>query len=196
MKKVYKIGLTGGIGSGKTTIAKILHSLGVPIFNSDDRAKEILQNNKDVIKQVKQKFGEKIVQNKKINRKELGKIVFQNKKKLKILNNIIHPIVIKDFENWSKKQTSHYIIKESALLFESKTHHNLDKLVIVKAKKKIRINRVMKRDQRSKKEVLQIINNQLKSKEIKQDIHYTINNNERQLLTPLVIKLHQNLMKL
>ena len=128
-KKPLKIGLTGGIGSGKTTVSQILHSLGIPIFNADNCSKNLLKTNQNIIKNITKKFGQAILENNQINTNKLGEIVFSNKKKLQILNNIMHPIVLKKFREWSSNQNTKYIIKESAILFESETYKELDKFL-------------------------------------------------------------------
>ena len=196
VKKTLKIGLTGGIGSGKTTVSNILKSLGVEIFNSDYYAKNALINNKTVKNKIYAIFGKKIISNGEINKKKLAQIVFQKKNKLQLLNKIIHPIVIQEFNKWYSQKSSHYIIKESALLFESKTFHDLDAIILIKAPIKLRINRVNQRDNRPRSEILNIIKNQVKTKDVKDHCNYIINNNEKTLLTPKVIQLHTQLMNL
>lgn len=196
MKTPHKIGITGGIGSGKTTITKIFNSLGIPVFNSDTCGQNILLENKQVIAKIKEIFGNQIVIDNKINKEKLRHIVFNNKHQLERLNNIIHPIVNDHFNHWIKHQDSNYIIKESALLFESKTHQQLNQIILVTAPIKLRIQRVIKRDRKTKEDVLSIINNQLPYKKIQSKANYIINNNEKNLLTPQIIKIHQNLMQL
>jgi len=192
-KKPLKIGLTGGIGTGKTTISQILSSLGIPIFNADNCSKNLLQTNQNIIKTITKQFGTSIVEKNQINTKKLGKIVFSNKKKLAILNNIIHPIVLKQFHQWVSHQNTKYIIKESAILFESESYKTLDKIILVKAPLKLRIQRVKNRDQRNLQEINAIINNQFKTNHIIKHIDYIINNNENNMLTPQVISLHHTL---
>lgn len=196
MKKPYKIGLTGGIGAGKSTIAQIFKSIEIPTFNSDACAKELLINDEKTKREIIKIFGKHIEQNNIINRKKLSQIVFSNKQKLEKLNKIIHPKVRLKFESWFKQQTSHYIIKESALLFETNTHQLLDKIILVKTPLNIRIKRVCKRDNRTKKEVEKIIKNQLNPSSITPEADYIINNNEQTLLTPKIISLHNILNQL
>ena len=196
MQTPYKIGLTGGIGSGKTTICKIFESLGIPIFNSDEYAKQLLKNNTQIIEKIKKTFGKNIVNKNRINKKKISQIIFSNKKKLKIINDIIHPVVIEGFNQWCEKQTTKYIIKESALLFESKTYRELDKIIWVEASENLRIKRVEKRDNRTKSEIKKIINNQIHYKDVKTKIDYLINNNETILITPLILKIHEEMGQL
>ena len=196
MNKSLTIGLTGGIGSGKTTVSKIFKTLGIPVFNSDQHSKEILKTNTQVINDVVVKFGKSILNQNQVDSKKLAKIVFQNTKRLKLLNRIIHPHIISDFNKWSLEQTTKYVIKESAILFESNTHTTLNKIILIKAPVGLRIQRVFRRDKRSVSEIKKIINNQLKSQEISQYADYIINNNEQTLLTPHVIKIHDELSQL
>ena len=196
MQTPYKIGLTGGIGSGKTTICKIFESLGIPIFNSDEYAKQLLKNNTQIIEKIKKTFGENIVNENRINKQKISQIIFSNEKKLKIINDIIHPVVIQGFNQWCEKQTTKYIIKESALLFESKTYRELDKIIWVEASENLRIKRVEKRDNRKKNEIKKIINNQIHYKDVKTKIDYLINNNETILITPLILKIHEEIGQL
>ena len=196
MKKPYKIGLTGGIGAGKSTIAQIFKSIGIPIFNSDSYGKELLIRDKYIIKKIVHTFGDNIQKNDIIDKEKLSKIVFSDKEKLAQLNQIIHPKVKLKFESWVRQQTSHYIIKESALLFETNTHQLLDKIILVKAPVDIRIQRVCKRDNRTKEEVEKIIKNQIDPNSITKEADYIINNNEQTLLTPKIIRIHHLLNQL
>ncbi len=122
--------------------------------------------------------------------------MFSNKQKLELLNNIIHPAVEKKFNAWFKQQNTHYIIKESALLFETNTYHVLDKIILVKAPIQIRKQRISKRDKRTHSEIQKIINNQIKAAKIIKKVDYIIENNEKTLLTPKIITLHKTLSSL
>jgi len=154
------IGLTGGIGSGKTTIAKHFASLGIPVYIADDEAKKLMDNS-EIIAKLQAVFGEEIIENKKIDRKALAQIVFQNPKKLKILNSIIHPAVKKHFTDWLSTYKNHpIIIKEAAILFESGSYKDCDSIITVTSPLEERVNRVMKRDNASRESILDRINNQ------------------------------------
>jgi dephospho-CoA kinase len=154
------IGLTGGIGSGKTTIAKHFASLGIPVYIADDEAKKLMDNS-EIIAKLQAVFGEEIIENKKIDRKALAQIVFQNPKKLKILNSIIHPAVKKHFTDWLSAHKNHpIIIKEAAILFESGSYKDCDAIITVTSPLEERINRVMKRDNATRETILHRINNQ------------------------------------
>ena len=154
------IGLTGGIGSGKTTIAKHFASLGVPVYIADDEAKKLMDN-PEIIEKLQTVFGNEIIENEKIDRKALAQIVFQNPKKLKKLNSIIHPAVKKHFTDWLSTYKNHpIIIKEAAILFESGSYKDCDAIITVTSPLEERINRVMKRDNATRETILHRINNQ------------------------------------
>ena len=195
-KNPIKIGVTGGIGTGKTTVSTIFKNIGIPIFNADEQSKILLKKNENVISKIIKVFGDNILDKKKIDTKKLGRIVFTNKQKLIELNNILHPRVIEKFDNWLLEQDSKYIIKESALLFESNTYKNLDKIILIQSPLKLRIKRVCARDNRTKKEVSKIIKNQLKQSEYIKLVDYVITNNEKTLITPQVMAIHKQLSEL
>jgi dephospho-CoA kinase len=153
------IGLTGGIGSGKTTIAKLFKAEGIPVYIADEEAKKIMQL-PETIHKIKTIFGQEIIENQQINKKKLSEIVFNNPEKLKELNVIIHPLVKNHFDDWAKKQKSLFVIKEAAILFESGSDTYCDKIITVTASEETRIKRVMKRDNCTKEAVLERINNQ------------------------------------
>ena len=154
------IGLTGGIGSGKTTIAKHFASLGVPVYIADDEAKKLMDN-PEIIEKLQTVFGNEIIENEKIDRKALAQIVFQNPKKLKKLNSIIHPAVKKHFTDWLSAHKNHpIIIKEAAILFESGSYKDCGAIITVTSPLEERINRVMKRDNATRETILHRINNQ------------------------------------
>ena len=196
MKKPYKIGLTGGIGSGKTTIAEIFKSIGIPVFNSDTYGKLLLKNDTSIIHKIINIFGEKILTNKKIDTKKISQIIFNDKEKLKSMNSIIHPIIKNHFKHWLEKQKGDYVIKESAIIFETKIEKNFDQIILVKAPKNVKIDRIMKRDNISKKLILSIMKNQFSDNFLETKCDYIINNNEKTLLTPKIITLHQTLSDL
>lgn len=154
------IGLTGGIGSGKTTIAKHIEQLGIPVYIADLEAKKIIET-EVVISKIIDAFGENILENNKIDRTKLSKLVFENPEKLKTLNAIIHPEVAIHFKNWvNKHQNSSIVVKETAILFESGSYKNCDKIILVTAPKEVRIQRVMKRDNLSRQAIESRIANQ------------------------------------
>ena len=154
------IGLTGGIGSGKTTIANYFHELGIPVYIADEEGRKITES-PEILKSIKSIFGEKVIDNEKLNRQKVSQIVFENPEKLKQLNAIIHPEVKKHFKNWLLQQAnSPFVVKEAAILFESGSYKECDLIITVVAPLELRIERVMKRDLVTREEVLKRINNQ------------------------------------
>ena len=140
------VGLTGGIGSGKSTIAKEFAALGIAVFNSDEQAKVLIATDAQVKERIIAAFGEEAYQNGEYNRAYIAQIVFNNPKKLGILNGIVHPALAKYFKQWAKKQTSPYVVKEAAILFESGSYKDCDYIITVTAPEQLRIARVMARD--------------------------------------------------
>ncbi|MEQ9102044.1 MAG: dephospho-CoA kinase [Imperialibacter sp.] len=195
--KPMLVGVTGGIGSGKSTVCKIFEVLGVPVYNSDDRAKSLMVEDIVLVEGIRAAFGEEAyLDNKNLNRNFLAKEVFSNPSKLETLNSLVHPAVGRDFASWVAVQSSQpYVIKEAALLFETGSNNSLDSVVLVTAPEELRVSRVLARDpQRSQKQVRDIIGNQLKDEEKKKLADYILNNNEQELLVPEVVALHETLL--
>lgn len=189
---MLKIGLTGGIGSGKSTVAKIFETLGIPVYYADAEAKRLMNSSETLKKVIRQNFGEATYENDQLNRKYLAGIVFNNPEKLELLNALIHPVTINDAEQWMQQQSAPYSIKEAALLFESGAAENLDFIVGVYAPQALRIKRVMKRDGLTADEIMKRINRQV-NEEMKMKLcDFVITNNEQELLVPQVLKLHQH----
>ncbi|MBL7748205.1 MAG: dephospho-CoA kinase, partial [Chitinophagaceae bacterium] len=158
---MLKIGLTGGIGSGKTTVARVFETLGIPVYYADDAAKRLMNTDDELKAGVISHFGEAAYVNGELDRKYLAGIVFNNKEKLDLLNSLTHPVTIRDAEDWMNRQTSPYAIKEAALLFESGAAEKLDYIIGVYAPQHTRIKRVMQRDDLSTDEVLKRISRQI-----------------------------------
>jgi len=189
-----KIGLTGGIGVGKTYVSEVFKSLGVPVFNADIEAKKLMITFKKLMDLVKSEFGEDIYVNENLNKEKLASIVFSDKSKLKKLNSLVHPIVKAEFEHWYTKQTSPYVIKESAILFESNSHLGLDSVICVSAPLELRVARVMKRDNYTEKEIKNRIENQFSQEEKENLSDYIIINDNKDMLLPQIIKIHKELL--
>lgn len=154
------IGLTGGIGSGKTTIANYFITAGIPVYIADDEARKIMQS-AEIIDEIQRTFGEAILEQGALNRQKLAEIVFNDPEKLQLLNGIIHPAVKKHFENWvSSHNKTPFIIYEAAILFESGSYKNCDKIITVTAPLETRIQRVIQRDNTTRENVLKRINMQ------------------------------------
>ena len=189
-----KIGITGGIGSGKTYVASVFQSLGIPIFNADIQAKKIMTSSRKLIKLLKEEFGNDIYKDSDLNKEKLASIVFSNSDKLQKLNSLVHPIVKEEFNNWCKKQTSPYVIKEAAILFESNSHIGLDAVICVSAPLDLRMKRLLNRDDYSEKEIKKRIENQISQEEKEKLSDYIIVNDEKELLLPKIIKIYKELL--
>lgn len=193
---MIKVGLTGGIGSGKTTIARIFETLGIPVYYADDAAKKLMNDNADLKKSILNHFGEDSYKNNELDRKYLAAIVFNDKEKLELLNSLTHPVTIKDAEEWISKQTSPYIIKEAALLFESGAAEHLDYVIGVYAPQHIRIKRVIERDGISSEEVMKRISRQMEEETKMKHCDFVITNNEQQFVIPQVLELHEKFISI
>lgn len=192
---MLKIGLTGGIGSGKTTVAKVLEVLGIPVYYADEAAKDLMNKNELLKQQLIFHFGEATYfEDGQLNRKHLSSIVFANKEKLELLNSLVHPVTIADAQQWFSKQTSPYVVKEAALLFESGSAEGLDYVIGVTAPATLRIKRVMDRDHVTAEEVKRRMANQLDDGIKMKLCDFVLQNNEQQLLLPQVIQLHEKLI--
>ncbi|SFE86585.1 dephospho-CoA kinase [Chitinophaga sp. CF118] len=194
---MLKIGITGGIGSGKSTVSRIFELLGIPVYYADTAAKEIMHTDEDLKHKIKEHFGQSIYNSDGIlDRAALGKIVFNDKDQLELLNSLVHPATIRHSDEWAQKQTSPYVIKEAALLFEAGSAQYLDKIIGVFAPLPMRLLRVMKRDNVSREEVLARINKQIDENIKMRLCDYVIHNDEQQLVIPQVLSLHETLLQL
>mgnify|MGYP001593801693 CR=1 FL=1 len=194
---VLRIGLTGGIGSGKTTVAKIFQVLGIPVYYADDVAKKLMNTDASLKEAIIKHFGAQAYHSGgELDRKYIASVVFNDTAKLKLLNSLTHPATIRDAEEWMKKlaesggQKAPYIIKEAALLFESGANKSVDKVIGVYAPLPLRIRRVMKRDGLTEEEVTKRISRQMDEEEKMKRCDFVITNNEEQLLLPQVLELH------
>ena len=186
-----KIGITGGIGSGKTYVSEVFFSLGIPVFNADVESNRLIRSSEKLKSLLKDSFGHDIYTNGILDKKKLASIVFSDKEKLENLNSIIHPIVKQKFKDWCKQQNSSYVIKEAAILFESSSDKGLDAVICVSAPLNIRIDRAIKRDGSSEKEIKNRIENQISQEEKENLSDYIIVNDGVQSLLPQILKIHQ-----
>ena len=183
------IGLTGGIGSGKSVVAKIFTTLGIPVFNADEAAKHIMQTSPEMKAKLIEQFGSSIYDASGLQKEKLAAIVFNDPFQLQLLNAIVHPVTIQAAKDWAAKQTSPYVIKEAALIFESAAADGLFKVIGVTAPLSLRIQRVMQRDGVSKEQVEARMQHQI-SDTIKMRLcDYVIENNNQQMLIPQVLEL-------
>jgi dephospho-CoA kinase len=196
---MLKVGITGGIGSGKTTVCKLFEALGVAVYYADDRAKFLMQHEHFLIDQLKQNFGEDIYDHGQLNRAMLAQKVFGNKEQLALLNSLVHPVVFRDTERWYQEQLTAkppYVLKEAALLVETGAYKLLDQLIVVSAPLEVRLQRVVARDKVAAAEVTQRMNNQLAEEEKLKLADFVIeNNSDLEALKIQVEKIHQALIE-
>ncbi len=194
---MLKIGITGGIGSGKTTVSHIFKILGIPIYNADFEAKKLMNTKPLLIENIKQSFGQNAYfKTGELNRKYISNIVFNDVKQLKVLNNIVHPAVFSDFFDWCNIQKSPYVLKEAALLFETNFYKQNDYNILVSSPLCMRINNVIKRDNVNQEKVISIINKQMPEDSKQRLANFTIYNNENSFLINQVLKLHSHFKSL
>ena len=193
MSKPISVGITGGIGAGKTLITKLFSLLNVPIYYADNRAKLLM--NTVLMDSIISLFGKESYINGSLNREHISSQVFSNKTALAKLNALVHPVVAADFKNWTTKQGSvKYVIKEAALLVESGSYKQLDALIVVTSPQKLRVNRIKLRDSfRTEKEITNIISNQ-SSDQVKIDLaDYIVTNDEKRLIIPQVLEIDKKI---
>ncbi|ADV51499.1 Dephospho-CoA kinase [Cellulophaga algicola DSM 14237] len=190
------VGLTGGIGSGKTTVAKMFHALGVPVYNSDIEAKKLMSASKDLKAKIIALLGEDSYSDNVLNRSYIANKVFTDPALLAKLNAIVHPEVKNHFTSWVKNQKSSYVIQETAIIFENSSEHRFDKIILVTAPENLRIERVISRDTISIEKVKERIDNQWSDKKKAKLSDYVIHNLDLEKTSFLVAEIHKQLLKL
>lgn len=189
------IGLTGGIGSGKSTVAEVFATLGIPVFNADAVAKGLMNNDPILKLKLIELFGDNVFVNGQLDRNFLSKIVFSDPLQLERLNAVVHPITIQASKDWAAKQNTPYVIKEAALVFESGSGEGLAGVIGISAPLHLRIHRVMQRDNCTKQEVEKRMQNQI-SETVKMKLcDWVIVNDDQVLVVPQVVALHEKLLK-
>jgi dephospho-CoA kinase len=190
-----RIGITGGIGSGKSVVAGIFKVLGIPVFDADKEAKQIMQNDPELRRLIIERFGAAAFDEEVLNRKHLASIVFNDPYQLEVLNSLVHPAAIAAADTWATQQKAPYVVKEAALFFEAGSTAGIDYMIGVYAPQHIRLKRAMDRDGVSRDEVLARMNRQIQE-EIKMRLcDFVVVNDEQQLLIPQVLKLHEQFLQ-
>tara|TARA_B110000003_G_scaffold150939_1_gene151786 strand:+ start:46802 stop:47389 length:588 start_codon:yes stop_codon:yes gene_type:complete len=191
-----KIGLTGNIGSGKTTASKFFILLGIPVYNSDFRAKWLMSNDADLKKSIVDYFGVESFSNNQLNTSFISSIVFKDVEKLNVLNALVHPLVACDFEKWCyQHHDAAYVVKEAAVMFKSESYKSLDKIICVVASDELRLKRVVKRDGMSESEVLARMNNQMDQSSLIDRCDFVVTNDETNLMTTQLLLINEVLLK-
>ena len=188
------VGLTGGIGSGKSTVINYFKELGITCYQADDEAKKLMNSDKGLIKKIKNSFGDSIYINSKLDRKKLSAIVFRDKQKLELLNSIVHPIVNRHFKNYCKGLKDIYIIKEVAIIFEIGTQNKFDKIILVRAPKEDRIKRIINRDKCNRQDAINRINNQIADDDKIDQCDFIIDNISLEEISNKVLEIHNSIL--
>lgn len=191
---MLKIGLTGGIGSGKTTVAQIFEVLTIPVYYADQAAKDLMNQDPDLKKEIIAAFGKEVYTEGNLNRAFLGEMVFADSEKLARLNSIVHPATLKDASSWMQNQKTPYAIKEAALIFEAGLENFFDFIIGVSAPKNLRLERVIIRDLLSTENILQRMAQQMDENEKINRCDFIIVNDGHEPLIPQVLKIHQTLL--
>lgn len=189
------VGLTGGIGSGKTTVANFFKKLGIPIYIADVEAKKLMNKSKVLQRKIKKLFGDEAYKDGKLNRPFVASKIFNNEALLQQMNAIVHPKVGKHFKKWAEKQNSPYVIKEAAILFENNSYIHCDFIITVIVDKKIRMQRILERDNTTKAKVKAIMDNQWKDEEKVKLSNFVITNNKLKDTENQVLEVHNELLK-
>lgn len=188
------VGLTGGIGSGKSTVINYFKELGITCYQADDEAKKLMNSDKGLIKKIKNSFGDSIYINSKLDRKKLSAIVFTDKQKLELLNSIVHPYVNRHFDNYRKGLEDIYIIKEVAIIFEIGTQNKFDKIILVRAPKEDRVKRIINRDKCNRQDAINRINNQIADDDKIDQCDFIIDNINLEEISNKVLKIHNSIL--
>ena len=188
-----RIGLTGNIGSGKTTLASCFEILGIAVFNADNQAKLLMNKNVNLKQSLIAEFGKELYLDNELNRKYLSKLAFNDDLVLKRLNALVHPVVQEAFEQWSIQQSGAYVIKEAAILFESNTYQSLDAIICISCPEEIRLKRILKRDDLSEKDVRQRMSHQWSEEKKISLSDYVITNDNFSLVMPQILSVHSAL---
>lgn len=191
---MIRVGLTGGIGSGKTTVARVFKTLGVPVFEADAEGRRVLSEEQDVIQAVAQRFGNGVIHDGRVDRAALAKIVFADPAALKDLNAIVHPAVRKGFQRWAGEQRTAIVIMESAIMLESGSSKIMDRIAVVTAPEQLRIRRVMARDGVEASVVRARMANQVSEEQRITTAQHVIHNDDKQLVIPQVLAVHAALL--
>lgn len=191
-----KVGLTGGIGSGKTLVCSVLEKLGVAVYYADSEARRLMNNDPGLAAKISTLFGNKAYEGGSLNREYISQRVFKEKELLKRLNELVHPAVRMDFSRWiSEQKPATYVVEEAAILFESGSDRNMDLTVGVFAEKELRVRRAMLRDGSTREQVLNRMNSQMSEKEMMERADIVIRNDGKEMILPQIINMHNVILK-
>jgi dephospho-CoA kinase len=194
MKPGMKLGVTGGIGSGKTSVCRVFNVLGIPVFSADPEAKEIMDNDAGIIRRINSIAGKDLYSNGSLDRMELAALIFNDNTLLEKVNSLIHPVVFDHFKRWETEQTAPYVIMEAAILFESGGSKLVDRIATVAAPLEERVQRVINRNRLSRDQVLERMRNQMDDDARIKLSDYVIHNSEKDMIIPAILKIHEDIL--
>jgi len=191
---IFRLGVTGGIGSGKSTVCKTFNVLGVPVFSADDESRIIMDTNTQLRDDLNNLIGEDLFASGELDRTKMASIIFNDSSLLGSVNRLVHPLVFSKYKEWCKKQCSDYVIFEAAILFEAGAEEHVDKILAVIAPLEERISRVMKRNKMSREQVMERVKNQISDEEMIKLSDFYINNSDNIMIIPKVIEIHNSIL--
>jgi dephospho-CoA kinase len=194
-KKIMKLGVTGGIGSGKTSVCKVFSVLGIPVFYADPEANIVMNSDENIIGEINKLAGDDLYTEGTLDRRKLASLIFNDQDLLKKVNSLVHPVVFENFKRWTALQNTPYVIMEAAILFESGASELVDRIATVIAPVEERISRVTQRNTLSREQVIGRINNQISDSERIKRSDYVINNSENEMIIPVILKIHEDILE-
>lgn len=195
IRTVKKLGVTGGIGSGKTTVCRVFNVLGVPVFSADAEARDVMDIDTGIMLRINTIAGKNLYESGNLDRSELARLIFNNERLLEKVNALVHPVVLSRFREWEKKQDAPYVIMEAAILFESGAYKIVDRILTVIAPMEERVNRVIHRSNLTREQVMERMRNQMDDNQRIEGSDYVISNSENDMIIPEILRIHEDIMK-
>jgi len=194
-KRILKLGVTGGIGSGKTSVCRVFSVLGIPVFSADNEAREVMDIDTSIMLRINTIAGKNLYSSGSLDRSELAKLIFNNSRLLEKVNSLVHPVVFSRFREWVRRQDAPYVIMEAAILFESGADKIVDRIMTVVAPVEQRIERVIRRNMLTSDQVMERMRNQLDDEIRIQRSDYVVRNSENDMIIPAILKIHGELLQ-
>lgn len=191
---MFKLGVTGGIGSGKTSVCRVFEVMNIPVFSADRVANEIMETDNSIVNGINTIAGRNLYLNGKLDRPALSKLIFNDRERLEKVNSLVHPAVFRSFTNWVSEQSSPYVIMEAAILFESGASRLVDRIATIVTPVEERINRIIQRSLLTREQIAERMKNQMDDAERAKHSDYIINNSENDMIIPVIIKIHTEIL--
>jgi dephospho-CoA kinase len=191
---LFKLGVTGGIGSGKTSVCRVFEVMNIPVFSADRIANEIMETDNSIVNAINAIAGRNLYLNGKLDRPALSKLIFNDRERLGKVNSLVHPAVFRSFTNWVSEQSSPYVIMEAAILIESGASSLVDRIATIVAPVEERINRIIQRSLLTREQIAERMRNQMDDTERAKHSDFIINNSENDMIIPVIIKIHTEIL--